>query len=198
MRLFVALRFPESVQDRLDQLISESRGLPGAAWCPSDQYHLTLRFIGDPSPLGLHDIARALREVRAGSFHLDLKGAGHFPLRGHPETLWVGAAAHEDESGDPLLRLRHRVESALARAGLPAEGRKFHPHVSLARVKHAEAQDVAAFEIINGLFGLNEIPIQEFCLVSSELRPGGAVHTVEEIYPLEGLLEGEEELVVGE
>jgi 2'-5' RNA ligase len=133
------------------------------------------------------EVARALREVRAGSFYLDLKGTGHFPLRGDPETLWAGAVP-----SDPLLSLRRRIESALTRAGLPAEGRKFHPHVSLARVRHAEARHVAEFEVLNGLFNLPGIPIQEFHLCSSELRPGGAIHTLEETYPLEGMLEGEE------
>ena len=197
-RLFVAIRFSDAVCDRLDEITAGGGAdLPGAAWSPSDQYHLTLRFIGDPAPLTLYEIDRALREVRAAAFHLDLKGTGHFPLRGDPETLWVGArvgaTAREEEPHDPLLRLRHRVESALSRAGLAAEGRKFHPHVSIARVKHVRPEHVAAFEIHTGLFSLPEIPVQEFHLCSSTLRPGGAVHTVEETYVLEGILEGEEE-----
>ena len=194
-RLFVAIRFSDAVCDGLDEITAGGGGadIPGAAWSPSDQYHLTLRFIGDPAPLTLYEIDRALREVRADSFHLDLKGTGHFPLRGDPETLWVGAAASgEEESNAPLLRLRHRVESALTRAGLAPEGRKFHPHVSIARVKHAQPQHVAAFEIHTGLFSLANIPVQEFHLCSSTLRPGGAVHTIEETYVLEGLLEGTE------
>lgn len=184
-RLFVALRFPDEVTDRLDDLAAE--GLPGADWVDSGQYHLTLRFIGDPAPRSLDDVRRALGEVRAESFSLDLKGTGHFPLRGDPETLWAGAVP-----GEPLLRLRRRIESALTRAGIPPEGRKFHPHVSLARVRRAQPQHVAAFEIRHGLFRVEGIPVQEFHLCSSELRPEGAVHTVEETYGLEGLLEGEE------
>jgi 2'-5' RNA ligase len=187
-RLFVALRFPDWVADRLEDIASGGLGLPGAAWIESGQYHLTLRFIGDPAPRAFADVDRALREVRAESFHLTLKGAGHFPLRGDPETLWVGAAPEE-----PLLRLRRRVESALTRAGLAPESRKFHPHVSLARVRHAQPRHVAAFEIHNGLFGIGDIPVQEFHLCSSELRPEGAMHTVEETYGLEGMLEGDEE-----
>jgi 2'-5' RNA ligase len=187
-RLFVALRFPDSVAERLDEIGSAGLGLPGAAWASSEQYHLTLRFIGDPSPLDLRDMDRALREVRADSFYLDLKGTGHFPLRGDPETLWVGSVPSE-----PLQRLRNRIESALTRAGLAPEGRKFHPHVSLARLRHVEERHLAAFEILHGLFSLTGIPVQEFVLCSSRLRPGGAEHTIEGVYPLEGILEGEEE-----
>ena len=113
---------------------------------------------------------------------------------GQPRRSGVFRKKLEDVAAiNPLQRLRNRIESALGRAGLPAEGRKFHPHVSLGRPKQADARHVAEFEIFNGLFSLREIPVQEFCLCSSELRPGGAVHTVEESYRLEGILEGEEE-----
>lgn len=207
-RLFVALRFPDAVCERLDALGEEGFGLPGADWSRSDQLHLTLRFIGNPSPLGVGDIDRALREVRADSFMLGLKGTGHFPLRGEPEILWVGAAAqNRDEEEEEevanvrknssLETLRNRIESALTRAGLPPEGRKFHPHVTLATVRSCDASHVAHFEIEHALFRLGDIPIQEFYLCSSELKPGGAVHTVEAVYPLEGLLAGDEDSVLG-
>lgn len=183
-RLFVALGFPEAIRDALEEI---AHGVPGAAWVPSEQFHLTLRFVGDPSPLSVAEVARALGEVRAESFRLDLRGAGHFPLRGDPDALWIGVAANE-----ALLRLQRRVEAALARAGLAPEGRKFHPHVSLARVRRAEPRDVARFEILNALFALREIPVQEFRLYSSVLGAEGPVYGVEAEYPLEGMLEGVE------
>lgn len=181
-RYFVALRFAPEVNENLEDIAFD---LPGAGWTPAEQYHLTLRFLGDPAPLSLIDIDRSLREVRAASFHLDLKGTGHFPLRGDPEMLWAGAVEHE-----ALTRLHHRVEAALVRAGLAPEGRKFHPHVTLARVKGCDPRDVAAFEIRSGLFRLPEIAVQEFHLCSSILRPDGAEHFVEASYPLEGMIEG--------
>jgi len=177
-RLFVALRFSDEVNETLDDLAFT--GVRGASWTPPEQYHLTLRFIGDPGALNLYDIDRALREVRASSFTLNLKGTGHFPLRGDPETLWVGV------DDNPVLNsLRNRVESALTRAGLPPEGRRFHPHVTLANVKASDPREVGRFQVMNGLFRLNEVPVSEFLLCSSRLREGGAVHTVEESYPLE-------------
>lgn len=188
-RLFVAVRFPEAVNDRLEEI---AHGIPGAAWSPSEQFHLTLRFLGDPSPRSVSDVERALRDVRAPSFHLDLSGTGHFPLRGDPETLWIGAGGTGGGANEALQRLRRRVEAALGRAGIAPEGRKFHPHVSLARVRHCEPRDVARFEIVHALFAERAIPVQEFVLCSSELRPEGAVHTVVATYPLEGMLEGEE------
>ncbi len=180
LRLFVAIRFPDTVTDALDDLVADSIGIKGASWTPSEQYHLTLRFIGDPRPLVLDDVVHALRDVRASSFHINLKGTGHFPLRGDPESLWVGV-----EDTPALTSLRNRVESALTRAGLAPEGRRFHPHVTLANVKAADPRAVGEFQVINGLFRLNDVPVTEFLLCSSVLRDGGPVHTVEAEYALE-------------
>lgn len=177
-RLFVAIRFSEDVEDALAEIAGD---VPGASWAPSVQYHLTLRFIGDPGALNLDDIDRALRTVRAPAFTLNLAGTGHFPLRGKPETVWVGV-----EENPALASLRNRVESALTRAGLPHEGRKFHPHVTLANVKGCAETDVAGFQVRNGLFRLDDVPVTEFLLCSSVLREGGAEHTVEAVYGLEG------------
>src|SRR5690606_28057809 len=86
-RLFVALRFPDTVNEALEDIAGD---LPGAAWIPAERYHLTLRFIGDPAPMSIDDLDHALRGIRAPAFHLGLKGTGHFPLRGDPASLWVG------------------------------------------------------------------------------------------------------------
>jgi 2'-5' RNA ligase len=175
-RFFVAIRFPEPVIEALDDI---AFGVSGASWSPSEQYHLTLRFIGDPSPLSWRDLARALRDVRAEAFELDLRGTGHFPLRGDPETLWAGVAENEALAG-----LQRRVEGALRRAGIAPERRKFHPHVTLANVKGCEPEEVGAFHVVNGLFGLDAVEVTEFHLCSSILRPEGAVHAIEESFPL--------------
>ena len=176
-RLFVAIRFPEPVAEALEDI---AFGVADASWNPSEQYHLTLRFVGEPSPLSIRDVARALGEVRAPPFDLDLRGTGHFPLRGVPETLWVGVAENP-----ALESLQRRVEAALRRAGIPPEGRKFHPHVTLANVKGCDPGDVGGFHVVNGLFGLGGIEVTEFHLCSSVLRPEGARHEVEESYELE-------------
>jgi 2'-5' RNA ligase len=128
-----------------------------------------------------------LRTFCAESFRLHLKGIGHFPLRGVPDTLWVGV-----ESSEPLLRLNRRVESALNRAGVKPEGRKFHPHVTLARLKNGASRHIGDFEVQHALFKIRKIPVEGFHLYSSHLTPEGPVHTVEASYPLNGILEGED------
>ena len=182
-RLFVALALPESVRLRLSEIAG---GLPGADWVEADQYHLTLRFLGEVDAAALADLREGLSSVSARSFHLSLRGLGVFPLRGDPETLWVGA-----DRGEGLLSLRNKVESLVVRRGQPPESRKFHPHVTLARVRGSRPDWVGAYVAGHSLFSAPDIPVQSFALFSSKLTSDGAIHTLEREYPLEGLLEAD-------
>lgn len=180
-RLFVAADLPEETREKLAEI---SFGIPGADWVPSEQYHLTLRFLGERDESTFETIREGLGSLVSPSFYLTLRGIGHFPLRGEPETLWAGTAKNEE-----LVRLRNKVESVMAAKGLERDTRKFHPHVTLARVREARGEWVAGYIVQHALFSLQEIPVQSFSLFSSRLTPEGAIHTREASYPLEGLLQ---------
>ncbi|MDB5049791.1 MAG: 2-5 ligase [Fibrobacteres bacterium] len=182
-RLFVALDFPESVRDKLAEI---SRDLPGADWVYSEQYHLTLRFIGETDHETFLAVRQGLGSLSARSFYLSLRGVGCFPLRGDPDTLWAGVDRNED-----LTRLRHRIESLLGRNGVPPDTRKFFPHVTLARIRESREEWVGQYVAGHSLFSIPEVAIQGVNLYSSKLTPEGAIHTLEGTYPLEGILEAE-------
>jgi RNA 2',3'-cyclic 3'-phosphodiesterase len=182
-RLFVALDLPGAAKERLAELAG---GLPGADWVEPERYHLTLRFLGDVEGSAADDVREGLSVLRARSFYLDLRGLGVFPLRGDPETLWAGAGRNE-----ALRSLRNKVESLVVRCGQPPESRKFHPHVTLAKVRGSRPDWVGAYVAGHSLFSAPEIPIQSFSLFSSRLTPEGSVYALEREYPLEGLLEAE-------
>ena len=185
-RLFVSLELPESAKEELGRLCGD---VPGARWAEPEDMHLTLRFIGEVDGLGFEDVAAALASVRAEAFDLALRGVGHFPPRGEPRALWAGV-----ERCEPLVILRDRIESALQRAGLEPERRKFHPHVTLARLRGASARAVGSFLARHALFHTRPIPIREFHLLSSKLTPKRAVHRNEESYPLLAAADGLESL----
>jgi len=176
-RLFVAVDLPDLVSRALSGLCF---GLPGAKWIDESRMHVTLRFIGEVDGAVFRDIEEALETVRAEPFDLSLKGVGYFPPRRDPEILWVGV-----EKNSALVHLRNKIESALVRAGLEPENRKFTPHVVLARLKGTPAGRVARFMAENGLFRIDPFPVSEFCLYSSFLASEGAVHTLEASYELQ-------------
>ena len=126
-RLFVAIALPDGVRERLAAV---QGGLDGARWVDPENLHLTLRFVGEVDEGVAEDLASALAGLRALAFPLELVGIGHFEKRGRPSALWVGVAPNP-----ALDRLYHRVEATARRAGLPLEGRKFMPHITLARCR---------------------------------------------------------------
>ncbi len=127
IRLFVGLSLPEPDRHALGQL---QCGLKNARWVAANNLHVTLRFIGAVDERQAEDYALALGSVLAHPFDLMIKGVGTF---GHPpHNLWAGVA---DQPAGALAHLQANVESALVRAGLPPEGQKFSPHVTLARLK---------------------------------------------------------------
>ena len=127
MRLFVALELPWTLRERLAALAGA--GLPGARWVPPENYHLTLRFIGETPGHRAEDIDVALAGLRARRFTLTMAGLGTFTKGGRSTALWVGV-----ERNPQLEHLQSKIETALQRCGLDPERRRFQPHVTLARL----------------------------------------------------------------
>ncbi|MDA0787039.1 MAG: RNA 2',3'-cyclic phosphodiesterase [Proteobacteria bacterium] len=176
IRLFVGIGLPDGLGERLAGLRGQ---IPGARWEPPENHHITLRFIGEVNEDTAIDIDSALARVDAPAFEIAMQGVGHFESRGQVRSLWAGVAR------DPALdHLHARVETACQRAGLAAEGRKFHPHVTLARCRDTRAARIAGFLIDHGGFRAAAFPVGSFALYSSTLGHGGAVYNREADYPL--------------
>lgn len=177
-RLFVAIDFPSAVCDRLAALCS---GVPGARWVARDQLHLTVRFIGAVDGPLFRDIADALATLTLPEFALMIRGVGHFPPGGAPRVLWAGV-----EPVAELVELRRNVESLVVAQGVAPEGRRFTPHITLARLKSASAARLAPYLAAHARFACPAVAIEDFRLYSSRLRLAGAIHRVEASYPLLG------------
>jgi 2'-5' RNA ligase len=177
-RLFVAIELPLPEREELRRLC---HGVPGAKWAELDQLHLTLRFVGEVDGATFDDIAQALAGVRAEAFDIRLEGVGHFPPRGSARNLWVGVASNER-----LVTLRNRVEAAITGAGLKPDGRKFHPHVTLARLKASPGARVARYLAEQAGYRTGPIRVGAFHLFSSHLGQRRATYRIEATYRLEG------------
>lgn len=176
IRLFVAIPLPDPVRTQLTMLQS---GLQGARWIKPDNIHLTVRFIGKvPNDLA-SDIDMALSEITAPAFTLELDGIGSFARGKNPHALWAGVAKSE-----PLMHLQAKIESTLVRSGLEPEGRKFSPHITIARLKEMRPNRVEAWVADHGGFRTEPFQVDRFALFSSFLKSEGAVYIEEASYPL--------------
>ncbi|CBS88165.1 RNA 2',3'-cyclic phosphodiesterase [Azospirillum lipoferum] len=176
LRLFVAIDLTEELRQRLAGLAG---GVPGARWTESDNLHLTLRFIGEVPEDQAMDIDAALAEIRAPAFPLTLDGVGVYGSARRARVLWAGV-----ERSEALAHLQAKVESALVRCGLPAEERKFSPHITLARLKDAPADRIGRFLSDRGLFRAGPMSVEHVTLYRSHLGNGGAVYEALREYPL--------------
>jgi 2'-5' RNA ligase len=177
MRLFVALDLPWPLREHLSALVGA--GIPGARWVPTENYHLTLRFIGETPGYLAEEIDHALLAIRARGFSLTLKSLGTFARGGKATALWVGV-----ERNPELEHLRGKIETALQRCGLEPERRRFQPHVTLARLDNVIEEKVASFIATHNLFRAAPVPIEHFTLFSSLLGKEQAVYTPEVEYEL--------------
>ena len=176
MRLFVALELPLAM--RL-QLATLSGGVPGARWVKVENYHLTLRFIGEVPPFRAEEIDWALSELKARQFPLQLAGIGMFEKAGRVTSIWVGVVR------DPRLDLlQAKIETALQRIGFDPERRRFAPHVTLARLDRPVTPKTTEFVQRHSLFRSDTLLVTYFTLFSSRLGKESAAYYSEAEYYL--------------
>ena len=188
-RLFVAIRFPESLRAALWDATAPLREAgPSVRWTPVGQLHITLRFLGDVPTGSIGEIDERLSEAAAAcaSFTLPLGGVGAFPSLRRPRVLWLGSGSGE------LSTLHSAVETALKACGFAPEDRPFRPHVTLGRVKRGSRRGAVApgesAELARAAAGVGfrtELGVSHLYLMKSRLGPTGATHTVAGEYPLQ-------------
>lgn len=175
-RLFTGLEIPYDVQLALSL---KRGGLFGARWIDPENYHITLRFIGDVDSRTANEVSYELDRLSfSDSFRVRLSHLGTFG-GDRPRALYAGV-----ENNEALQRLQAAQERVLRRAGLEPEARKFVPHISLARLRGTSAIEVADLIHHMGQFVPLEFTVRRFVLFSSKASVGGGPYLVEQSYSL--------------
>jgi 2'-5' RNA ligase len=174
-RLFTGLEIPSALAQSLATLRG---GLPGARWIDPENYHMTLRFIGDVDDIIAHEVASLLGRVRRQAFELrveDLKSFGGRKPRAVVATLAPAPA---------VMELQAEQERLMQRVGLEPNGRKYTPHVTLARLRESSSRQVADYLALRAPFRSAPFRVSRFVLFSSRMSVGGGPYVVEAAYPL--------------
>ena len=174
-RLFTGVEIPSDIGQALASLRG---GLPGARWIDPQNYHLTLRFIGDVDDVTAHEVASLLERVKRSTFELHLEGVTSFGGR-KPRAVIAAVAPAQ-----PLLEVQSEHERLMQRIGLEPEGRKYTPHVTLARLRDSSSWEVADYLSARGYFRTSTFRVSRFVLFSSRASVGGGPYVVEASYPL--------------
>ncbi len=174
-RLFTALEIPRNAAMSLSLLRG---GLPGARWIDVENYHITLRFIGDVDGRTADEIVDRLDRIDRPEFQLRLEGIGSFGSK-KPHSVWAGVSQTPD-----MFALQGEIERICQRIGLQPDPRKFTPHVTLARLKSSRVDDVVHYLSGRGNFYTAPFTVGRFVLLSSRESVGGGPYLTEEIFPL--------------
>ena len=137
-------------------------------WVPIDNYHITLRFVGNTPDDQVGHLIQCVSDATNGAsrFHIHFGRVYVFPSLEHPKAIALSPLPT-----GPLLSLAYEVEKGVTAAGFKEDKRPFIPHVTLARTKGA---GVGEFEGIV-LNDSPEIEVSEFFLYQSISQEGSPV-----------------------
>ncbi|ASY64672.1 2'-5' RNA ligase [Sinorhizobium sojae CCBAU 05684] len=175
-RLFTALEIPRNAALSLSLLRG---GLPGARWIDVENYHITLRFIGDVDWRTANEVVDSLDRIERPEFQLQLTGTGAFGSK-KPHSVWAGVSNTPE-----MFALQAEIERICQRLSLAPDPRKFTPHVSLARLRSSRVEDVVEYLSGRGNFVTAPFPVPRFVLMSSRDSVGGGPYVTEEVFPLQ-------------
>jgi 2'-5' RNA ligase len=165
MRLFIAFGVSESAHTYFLQL---QKKLTGAKLTFTKEFHLTLKFLGEMTPVQSDEIKKRLSKVKFAPFTAKLNGTGVFPENGTPRVVWIGI-----EPREIICELQKQIDEALN--GLFSKEKEFRPHITLARVKEVQDEKFAG-----NIKKLKVEPIsfevKEFKLIESQLTSEGPVY----------------------
>jgi RNA 2',3'-cyclic 3'-phosphodiesterase len=187
-RLFIAFSLPEKVKCELEKAQTDLRSAIGGdcvRWARREQFHLTLKFLGNVEAQRLDDLYAPLCRTCAAFPALQFRAEriGFFPDARHPRVVWVGV---RDQAG-LLARLHQDVEGAVKEfTRQKAEG-YFAGHVTLGRCKSikrawAEVLAQAARGMSDRVFG--EWTADRVEVVHSDLSSRGSSYTTLTVIPL--------------
>lgn len=176
MRFFIALEIPsknrlqiQDVQENLQKFI------PQARLTNPEKIHLTLAFLGEQIDQREASLTRVLEQAAQDIFSFEVTPAyiDGFPNIHHPQVLWVGVKGDIDK----ILLIRERIKDGLKNLHLPADERRFIPHITIAKLNNnfnvSQNLEVSLEKIMAQAFD----PITITSIKLFESVPEGGFHT---------------------
>jgi 2'-5' RNA ligase len=188
VRCFLAIELPEDVRRHLARVQGALRDPPddvgSVSWVRRENWHVTLKFLGERADAEVVRVCEALRGVVAGEpMTLCPERMVYFPRRGPLRVIAV------DVGGDVgrLSALYGRIDEACAAAGIERDARAFRGHITLGRARHGgrgggfmSVRSRTLPELLPG----PRFDTLEFALFQSELHPQGSRYTKLATFPL--------------
>lgn len=179
IRSFIAIETPKDIRDNIGVLQTQLKPSLGnlVRWVAIENMHLTLIFLGEVKEDFLNQVKEQLTSVvkMVMPFEANIKGFGAFPSQRSPRIIWVGM----DKGKNEVIDLQSRIEKALKTIGYKPEDRKFHPHLTIGRVKGFIKETTNIFE---ANYTSRNFLVKSIVLFKSTLRPQGPIYEKLEVF----------------
>ena len=188
IRSFLAFELPRQIRETIGPICGDLKSLPlTMRWVRIENIHLTVVFMGDMPETALCAMADGVEGVCRGfgPFRVRLRGIGVFGSPRNPRVLWAGV----DGDMDRLSAFRDAVGEVLRPFGVRRENRRFSPHLTLGRFRKKRGGPGPLLREALRRYRDVESPmcaVNELVLFRSDLKPGGAVYTPVNTWPLSG------------
>lgn len=187
IRSFLAFELPLEIKNIVARVSGELRqSTLNARWVKADNIHLTMVFMGNIETEDIPAIGKGVHDVcqTYHPFDISLNGIGCFPNKRNPRVLWLGL----DGDLEQMSIFRDDLQRYLSDFGIKEEKRKFKPHLTLGRFRKPKRLNVQQDEALSKHEHVSSsvCSLEELILFKSDLKPGGAVYTKLEAWPLTG------------
>lgn len=180
IRSFIAIPVSPGITAAAGKIIRKLKPFDaGIKWVPLDNFHLTLKFLGEVDNVEVPSVCKAIRRVtdHIPPFELHFSGTGGFPDRQRPRIVYAGV---DDPSGS-LVSMVAELEKELADLGFKPEPRDYTPHLTLGRTRSNSRR--AGDELVTAMSELEEIVLGELIvdevhLMASFLDKAGPTYQI--------------------
>ena len=180
MRVFFGIGLPPDIRKQVGDFSESLKPrLPRMKWVEEKNLHITLRFMGEVEETRLTAIIGAARDAAEAlsGFPITLGELGAFPNPRRARVFWWGLSEGAEESSN----LFNRLEGCLVNEGFESEKRRYHPHITLARLRYPSPLRLDSFTLPEGL----SFTASSFTLYQSTLTPKGPIYKIVEEFKLE-------------
>ncbi|MDB4422992.1 RNA 2',3'-cyclic phosphodiesterase [Rhodopirellula sp.] len=187
IRSFIAIPLAPDVNRNATRMLQRlSQSSDGIKWVPTDNLHLTLKFLGDVDNTEVPDVCNVIHRIcsHQSPFHLKFGGTGGFPSLDRPRILYAGV----DDASGALTEIVAQLETSLAELGFKQEPRDYIPHLALGRTRSASR--LASSDVMERLAAeenseLGGMLVDSLQLVASFLDKSGPTYQVMDTIPLD-------------
>jgi RNA 2',3'-cyclic 3'-phosphodiesterase len=182
-RLFIAADISGEARTTASNLIASLRAefpVKGVSWSNPENLHVTIKFLGDTDEAAEMRLIEKLSSIAASyqPFRLQLD---------KPELLGKRVVSIAVRADTPtIFSLEMVIDTECERLGFPREGRRFHPHLTIARIRHPEKARELGQRFLQTQIEPLGFDVREVALYESEIGAGGSVYTVVKSFNLNG------------